>query len=106
MRVVFFELNGQPREVEVFDAQQAITVGNRRKVNPADDREVGASMSGTVVSIMVEEGDHVTAGQFLMVTEAMKMEMQVQAPREGEIEQIVVRVGDSVQAGDLLVVLG
>ncbi len=104
-RVVFFELNGQPREVEVFDAQQAETANKRRKANPSDDREVGASMSGTVVSLMVEEGDVVTAGQYLMVTEAMKMEMQIQAPRDGKVSEIIVKVGDSVQAGDLLVIL-
>lgn len=104
-RLVFFELNGQPREVEVADLAQVEAGMRRRKANPADDREVGASMSGTVVSVMVEEGDLVTAGQFLVVTEAMKMEMQVQAPRAGRVKEIAVRVGDGVQSGDLLLVV-
>lgn len=101
-RIVFFELNGQPREIEVLDKQESKAIVGQRKANPADNREVGASMSGTVVSIMVEEGDQVTEGQFLAVTEAMKMEMQVQAPRSGRIKEIAVKVGDPVQAGDLL----
>lgn len=62
-------------------------------------------MSGTVVSVMVDESERVVAGQFLLVTEAMKMEMQVQAPVAGVVKQIAVKVGDAVQAGDLLVVL-
>ncbi|MCI0182764.1 pyruvate carboxylase [Sulfoacidibacillus ferrooxidans] len=101
-RIVFFELNGQPREIEVLDKQEAQTVVGQRKANPSDEREVGASMSGTVVSIMVEVGDQVTAGQFLVVTEAMKMEMQVQAPHSGKIKEIAVKIGDPVQTGDLL----
>jgi len=104
-RVVFFELNGQPREVEVADLAQVESSQRRRKADPASADEVGASMSGTVVSIVVEEGDPVKAGQFLLVTEAMKMEMQVQAPRDGVVKEIEVHVGDAVQAGDLLVVL-
>ncbi len=101
-RIVFFELNGQPREIEIMDRQEAKTIVGQRKANPTDDREVGASMSGTVVSIMIEEGEQVNAGQFLVVTEAMKMEMQVQAPRSGRIKEICIKIGDPVQAGDLL----
>ncbi len=103
-RVVFFELNGQPREVEVVDRSQTTAITQRRKANPTDMRELGASMSGTVVSMMVEDGDYVTEGQFLLVTEAMKMEMQVQAPMTGRVKHVAVRVGETVQVGDLLVV--
>ena len=104
-RVVFFELNGQPRELEVFDKSESSHVERRRKANPDDEREVGASMSGRVVSIMVDEGEKVVQGQFLLVTEAMKMEVQIQAPRQGKVKELAVRVGDFVQAGDLLLML-
>ncbi len=104
-RVVFFELNGQPREVEVADQAQSQAVARRRKANPAREGEVGASISGTVVSVNVEEGDTVKAGQFLLVTEAMKMEVQVQAGRDGVVKEVAVRVGDAVQVGDLLAII-
>ncbi len=104
-RVVFFELNGQPRELEVLDKAETSHVEQRRKANPDDEREIGASMSGRVVSVMVDEGDKVSQGQFLLVTEAMKMEVQIQAPKLGKVKQIVVRVGDFVQVGDLLLTL-
>jgi len=104
-RVVFFELNGQPREIEVTDRQEAATAPRRRKADPANQNEIGASMSGTVVSVMVDEGERVVAGQFLMVTEAMKMEMQIQAPAAGVVKLIAAKIGDPVQAGDLLFVL-
>ncbi len=103
-RVVFFELNGQPREVEVIDRSQTVDVTARRKADPKNALELGATMSGTVVSLMVQDGEYVTEGQFLLVTEAMKMEMQVQAPRTGHIKHVAVRVGEAVQVGDLLVV--
>jgi pyruvate carboxylase len=104
-RVVFFELNGQPRELEIADSAQSSHEARRRKANPDDHREIAASMSGRVISVMVEEGDQVQQGQFLLVTEAMKMEVQIQAPMSGTIKMIDARIGNFVSAGDLLLTL-
>ncbi|WP_026964204.1 pyruvate carboxylase [Alicyclobacillus pomorum] len=103
-RTVFFELNGQPREVEVVDRTVPADVSERRKVS-GQPGEVGAVMPGTVVSVLFREGDRVEKGSVLLVTESMKMEIQVQAPKNGVVKEVFCKPGDSVQPGDLLVLL-
>ena len=64
-----------------------------------------APMPGQVKLVSVTPGDAVTAGDALVVMEAMKMEHTLLAPRDGEIEELLVAVGDQVQDGALLVQL-
>ncbi|MBO8155376.1 MAG: pyruvate carboxylase [Bacillaceae bacterium] len=102
-RVVYFELNGQPREVVVRDESIADAVSERPKADKENEKHIGASMPGTVVNVIVEKGEKVNKGDHLMVTEAMKMETTVQAPFEGRIKEIYVASGDAIKAGDLLI---
>ena len=62
-------------------------------------------MPGTVLEIKVQVGDEVSAGEILVVVEAMKMELPVKAPTPGRIQEVLVNVGDSVAQGKSLVVL-
>ncbi|MCL6636417.1 MAG: pyruvate carboxylase [Alicyclobacillus sp.] len=103
-RTVFFELNGQPRDVEVRDKSAPVDTGARRQAGDAPG-EVGARMPGNVLAVLVKPGDIVEKGQILVVTEAMKMEMQVQAPVAGTVKEVSCKPGDAVQPGDLLVVI-
>jgi biotin carboxyl carrier protein len=64
-----------------------------------------APMPGLVVRVLVEEGHQVTAGQGLVVLEAMKMENELHAPRMGTVSAVLVRKGDQVERGQLLVAL-
>ncbi|MCW2571939.1 MAG: acety-l/propionyl-CoA carboxylase subunit alpha [Frankiales bacterium] len=64
-----------------------------------------APLPGGVVTVAVAPGDHVTAGQLLVVVEAMKMEHRVTAPTDGTVEEVRVSVGQQVNAGDVTVVL-
>ncbi|MCF8567117.1 pyruvate carboxylase [Alicyclobacillus tolerans] len=102
-RTVFFELNGQPRHVEAIDRSAPSQGAKGRKVS-GSPKEVGARMPGNVIAIKVKPGDRVKKGDLLMVTEAMKMEMQVQAPIDGVVQEVCRQPGDSVDPGDLLVV--
>lgn len=104
-RVVYFELNGTPREVVVRDESAKVQVQERRKARPDVPGEIGATMPGKVSKIMVEPGDRVRRGELLMVTEAMKMETSLQAPFDGVVKEVLVKELDSVEAGDLLLVL-
>jgi acetyl-CoA carboxylase carboxyltransferase component len=63
---------------------------------------VPSPLQGTVVSVDVQEGDHVRAGQQLVVVESMKMEHVVSATVAGVVERIEVAVGDTVMPGDPL----
>lgn len=102
-RPVVFELNGHAREVRVRDADVAVSTAVRTKADAANWQEVGASMPGKVLKILVQPGDLVAKGADLLVTEAMKMETSARAPKHAVVEEVLVRQGDRVEAGDLLV---
>lgn len=67
--------------------------------------QVKAIIPGKVVSVSVVPGDAVTAGQQLLVVEAMKMQNELRAPRDGTIDRVGVAVGVNIEIGDLLVVI-
>ena len=101
-RTVFFELNGQPREVEVLDRSLASQAAARPEAEPGNPLHVGAPMPGLVVRVAVEVGDAVTAGQKLVTLEAMKMETTLCAERPGLVAEVLVHAGTQVETGDLL----
>ncbi|MDR9429948.1 MAG: acetyl-CoA carboxylase biotin carboxylase subunit [Natronomonas sp.] len=71
----------------------------------ADGEVVRAEMQGTILSVNVEEGDEVAAGDVICVLEAMKMENDVVTETGGTVTEIAVSEGDSVDQDDPLVVL-
>lgn len=77
----------------------------RRQESQAQDGAIVAQTSAIVVSVLVEEGDRVQAGDSLVVLEAMKMESYVRASRPGIVAAINVSVGEKVSPGQVLVVL-
>ncbi|WP_174703883.1 pyruvate carboxylase [Alkalicoccus saliphilus] len=105
-RIVYFELNGQPREVNIKDQNVAAAVNERPKVDKKNINQIGASMPGTVVKTLVVDGEKVKKGDHLMITEAMKMETTVQAPFDGEVKAVCVTDGDTIATGDLLIEFG
>jgi biotin carboxyl carrier protein len=62
-------------------------------------------MPGRLVRVLVEAGQEVSAGQGLVVMEAMKMENELRAPRAGRVAEVVARERQAVEAGALLVIL-
>jgi pyruvate carboxylase len=101
-RTVFFELNGQPREVVVIDRSLSGKVAAHPKAESGNPRQIGAPMPGLVVRVMVEPDEPVVAGQKLFTLEAMKMETTIYAERAGSVAEILVQAGTQVDAGDLL----
>ncbi len=101
-RTVFFEFNGLPREIDVKDRNAKITEVSRKKANKAAPGEIAASLSGSVVKLLVEKGQAVTKGTPLVITEAMKMETTLSAPIDGIISEIYVIAGEKVASGDCL----
>ncbi|MCC6860037.1 MAG: pyruvate carboxylase [Bryobacterales bacterium] len=104
-RTVFFELNGQPREVNVRDKSLRAAEPQRQKADPARAGQVGAPMPGVVSSLAVELNETVNQGDRLLVMEAMKMQTTVYAPVGGTVKQIAVQAGQQVEAKDLLLVI-
>lgn len=65
--------------------------------------ELPAHITGTVWQVKVQVGDHVDAGQVLVILESMKMEMPVEAPDPGTVLEVCVEPGQAVEEGDVLV---
>ncbi|WP_431307243.1 pyruvate carboxylase [Ferdinandcohnia quinoae] len=105
-RVIYFELNGQPREVIIKDESIKSTIVAKAKADNSNPNHIGASMPGTVIKVLVSNGEKVNKGDHLMITEAMKMETTVQAPFSGVVKNILVSNGEAIQTGDLLLELG
>jgi len=67
--------------------------------------QVTVPMQGTIVKVLVAEGDVVEVGQAICLLEAMKMENAVASEKEGVVKEIRVSAGDSVGAGDIVAVI-
>jgi len=101
-REVFFELNGEIRQVNVQDKHAAVENKSRTKADPNDGSQVGAPMSGMVVEIRVQNGGDVNKGDPIAILSAMKMEMVISAPHSGKVDNLSVKEGDSVDSQDLI----
>jgi len=104
-RVMYFEMNGQSRELVIQDMTAEVDGSITLKANPADPNQIGATMPGTVLKVVVNKGSSVKRGDHLLITEAMKMETTVQAPKDGIVKEIFASAGDAISTGDLLIEL-
>jgi pyruvate carboxylase len=104
-RTVFFELNGQPREVNIRDKSLEVKVAAVPKADPGRPGEIGAPIPGVVSTVAVELNQPVKKGDRLLVMEAMKMQSTVYAPIGGKVTQVLVKPGRHVEAKDLLLVI-
>jgi len=103
--------SGASSRVDVHDGKRRWRFVRVPAYRPADADAGGAGdrvlapMPGRIVLIRAKVGDHVDAGQELLVMEAMKMELTLKAPRAGEVADVRVADGDFVEADAALVVL-
>ncbi len=104
-RIVSFEFNGQPRDIKLRDKHVKTTGVVRRKVDKTRIGEVGATLSGSVVKLLVNPGQMVSKGDPVIVTEAMKMETTITSPIDGVIGEVLVREGSRIESGDCLLVV-
>jgi pyruvate carboxylase subunit B len=102
-RHFYMSLDGMPEEV-VFEPLNQFVSGaaNKRKQISAPG-DVSTTMPGNIVEVLVKEGDVVKAGQAVLITEAMKMETEVQAPINGTVKAIHIVKGDRVTPGEVLI---
>ncbi|BBZ61443.1 pyruvate carboxylase [Mycolicibacterium monacense] len=104
MRTVMCILNGQLRPVLVRDHSVASDVPTAEKADRANPDHIAAPFAG-VVTVGVEVGDTVSAGETIATIEAMKMEAAITAPKAGTVERVAVSATAQVEGGDLLVVV-
>ncbi|HEH4645101.1 TPA: biotin attachment protein [Campylobacter coli] len=94
---------GFDKDVNIKSIQKVDTRENIMQ-NADSSEGVQAGISGNVFKIYINEGEEVKSGQVVMVLEAMKMEIEVNAPKDGIIEKICVKTGDSVSENDLVAI--
>lgn len=102
-RVIYFELNGQSREIVIKDRGIKSLIAELPKADKEDPKHIGATMPGTVIKLLCKPGDKVEKGDYLVITEAMKMETTIQAPFTGIVQNVLVSEGTAITVDDLLI---
>jgi biotin carboxyl carrier protein len=95
--------NGREFSVEIFDPR-AWRRAHGAGVELEGRQQLVAPMPGKIVRVLVKAGEQVTAGQGLLVIEAMKMQNEVRSPKSGTVEKLA-REGQTVNAGEVLAVV-
>ena len=88
--------------VEVSDPLTHLARASRGGTGPQGRRVVKAYMPGRVVALLASEGDSLTAGQGVVVLEAMKMENEIKTDHPGTLVKLHVTEGQAVEGGDVL----
>lgn len=111
-RRFYLSIDGVPEEVVVETLDEIVLTGGAegavkkaitgRRPKPSEPGHVATSMPGNIVDVLVKEGDRVQAGQPVLVTEAMKMETEIQAPIAGTVTAVFVSKGDAVNPDEVL----
>ena len=114
-RAFYINVDGVPEEVIIESLDEVVTSGDMETAR-SSSRSAGSSrpkatspghvttsMPGIIVDVLVSVGDKVAAGDPVLVTEAMKMETEIQAPIAGTIKEIHVQKGDSVNPDESLI---
>ena len=106
-REVVFEVNGNRRTVSIKDqgAKAQAAAASVVMADPDNEKEIGANIPGTILKVLVKEGEKVEANQPIAVIEAMKMETNILAPVSGEVDKIYVNDAQQVKSGELIATL-
>lgn len=112
-RHFYFTVDGVPEEVLIETLSQVVLDGGAqgavkdsiagKRPKPVAEGQVSTSMPGNIVEVLVKEGEAVSVGQPILVTEAMKMETEVLSPIAGMVKKIYVQSGDAVSPDETLV---
>ena len=102
MRTITFMFNGAEREIQVQDKNVDQTSVTSKKADPDKIGDIGATLSGSVVNVLVTKGQKVKKGDPLVVTEAMKMETTITSPIDGTVGEIYAVKGKPIISGDCL----
>ncbi|MEX1196879.1 MAG: sodium-extruding oxaloacetate decarboxylase subunit alpha [Pseudohongiellaceae bacterium] len=106
-RRFYMTIDGVPEEIYLESLGEFHKEGGASKRNKVTkEGQVTTTMPGNIVDVLVEEGAEVSAGDPVLVIEAMKMETEIKAPAAGKVTAIHIRKGDRVTPGDVLVEIG
>jgi pyruvate carboxylase len=100
MREVFFQINGQTRNILIKD--NTIKVQKVSNIKISGPNDIGAPLQGKLVEIKVKEGDMIKKGQPLFVIEAMKMESTINSNLDGVVKKVYLKQNAMVEQDDCL----
>ena len=95
--------NGREFQVEIIDPR-SWRRGRGAGIELEGRQQLVAPMPGKIVRVLVAAGQQVSAGQGLLVIEAMKMQNEIRSPKSGTVEKLA-REGQTVNAGEVLAVV-
>ncbi|WJZ01826.1 pyruvate carboxylase [Corynebacterium freiburgense] len=104
MRTIVCNVNGQIRPMRVRDLSVESVTASAEKADTGNAGHIAAPFAG-VVTVTVNVGDKVEAGQPVAIIEAMKMEATITATIGGTVERVVLTQATKVEGGDLLLVI-
>lgn len=102
-RHFYLSIDGMPEEVVLEELNTFVGGSGKSRERASKPGHVTTSMPGNVVEVLVAEGDQVKAGQAVLVSEAMKMESEIQAAIDGTVKAVHVAKGDRVNPGEILI---
>lgn len=116
-RPIIARVDGQDFEVSPQDGVKPAIQKEREQIKPvalpkyssspdAATPELTAPLPGTVIEIFVKAGDHIEAGQIILIIEAMKMKNSIRSTRAGKITEVLVNAGQTVAHKQALVRFG
>ena len=104
-RTIFFNLNGQTRNVEVRDLSVEVKRVLNQKADKLNVKQVGAPLQGLLSRVLVKDGEEVKRNSPLFIIEAMKMETTITAPEDTTVQSLHLSEGTLVNADDLVLTL-
>lgn len=96
----------QPTQRKEIPQARTATPAPAPAATPAASGSITAPIPGTVIDVLVKEGDTITANQQVLILEAMKMESEITADFGGKVKKVLVSKGQAVQEGEALIQLG
>jgi pyruvate carboxylase subunit B len=113
LRHFYFTVDGVPEEIVVETLDEIVLDGGaqgavtstiaRKRPRPSSPGDVAVSMPCNILEVLVKVGQHVSAGQAVLVTEAMKMETEITAPIAGAVKAVHVVKGEAANPDEVLI---
>ena len=87
---------------EVYKTRLSVKFKNRKHYEPVNPQLITSFIPGTVVDVLVKEGNMVAKGEELMILDAMKMKIRIKSGTEGRIKKVMVEKGAKIPKGIIL----
>ncbi len=94
-----------PFDIEIIDNESRYMLNRQNIIDDSGDSIIRSPMPGRVVSVLVNAGDQVEAGQTVIILSAMKMESEFKAGKAGIVTDVAVKTGDTVENNQLLIII-